>query len=134
LFISEEPPHGATVIVLRRDKGAVEYLVLHRANRPSHGCDWAWGPPAGVRMPGEDVDQGARRALDEATGLRLALHRIGDDPSWAMYWAEATAGASILLASEHDRHEWVAVDEAVRRCRPAIVAEQFERLAAVAAA
>ncbi len=134
MFISEEPPHGATVMVLRRDAGNVDYLILHRAQAVGDADDWAWGPPAGARLPGEDVDACAGRELREATGLSLRLRPIIDDPSWASFWAEAPISAEIKLSIEHDRYDWVSLEEAVRRCQPAIVGEQFRMLSAVAAA
>jgi ADP-ribose pyrophosphatase YjhB (NUDIX family) len=132
LFISEEPPHGVTVIVLRRGEDGVEYLLLHRTQ--AGDGDWAWGPPAGVRLPGEDVDACAGRELDDDIGLRLAVRPIPHDLHWAAYWAEAPEDTEIRLSSEHDHYAWVALDEAIRRCQPQIVAEQFEVLAQAAAA
>jgi 8-oxo-dGTP pyrophosphatase MutT (NUDIX family) len=134
LFISEEPPHGATVVVFRRTGDRTEYLVLRRALDHGGDGDWAWGPPAGARLPGEDVDACARRELEEETGLRLTLHSVAHDPAWASYWAEAPAGATVMLSEEHDAFEWVDRAEAARRCQPAIVSEQFEVLAGAAAA
>jgi 8-oxo-dGTP pyrophosphatase MutT (NUDIX family) len=135
LFISEEPPHGATVLVFRRVGGATQYLVLRRA--AANGCDdreWAWGPPAGARLPGEAVEKCAARELEEETGMRLRLHEVSFDPAWASYWAEAPATVDIRLSNEHDSFAWVDLDEAVRRCTPSIVAEQFLVLAGAAAA
>ena len=135
MFISEEPPHGATIVVFRRGRtGGTEFLILHRSHVPPDAVDWAWGPPAGARLPGEAVEDCARRELEEESGLRLPLHSVTHDPAWASYWAEAPADAEVVLSHEHDRFEWVALDEALRRCQPIIVAEQFEVLAANAAA
>ena len=138
LFISEEAPHGVTVVVLRRGVGDIgddtEYLVLRRAGAVRIEGDWVWGPPAGVRLPGEDVDACAARELDDRTGLRLPVHRVTGEPAWAVYWAEAPHGAPITLSIDHDLSEWVSLDEAVRRCRPDLVGDQFATLAAVAAA
>jgi 8-oxo-dGTP pyrophosphatase MutT (NUDIX family) len=134
LFISEEPPHGVTVIVLRRDKGTVSYLVLHRADAVGDGTDWEWGPPAAVRLPGESVDACGRRTLDEATGLSLPIRPVGEDQAWAAYWSAAPATSEIALSPDHDRFEWVPLAEAIRLCQPAIVGEQFQWLAAMAAA
>jgi 8-oxo-dGTP pyrophosphatase MutT (NUDIX family) len=134
LFISEEPPHGATVVVFRREAAKIEYLVLRRSHVGRTEGDWAWGPPAGARLPGEEVEACAHRELEEETGLRLPLHPVAHDPAWASYWAEAPIDAEILLSMEHDDYDWVPLDEAVRRCQPAIVAEQFAVLAGAAAA
>ena len=135
LFISEVPPNGATVMVFRTRKPATrEFLVLHRSHLADPEGDWAWGPPAGARLPGEDVEACARRELLEETGLRLALHPVEFDPAWAGYWAEAPATAEVALSVEHDDFAWVPFEEAVRRCSPAIVAAQFEALVVAAAA
>jgi NUDIX domain-containing protein len=134
LFISEEPPHGATVVVFREGPHGREYLVLHRSHVGIDRGDWAWGPPAGARLPGESVESCAARELEEETGLRLAMTPVEFDPMWASYWAEAAADTVIRLSVEHDRFEWVGLDEAIRRCQPAIVSEQFAMLAQAAAA
>ena len=135
LLISEEPPHGATVLVFRRVGDSLQYLVLRRST--AEGDDereWAWGPPSGARLPGEPVVACAARELEEETGFRLRLHEVTYDPAWASYWAEAPADARVQLSPEHDSYEWVDLAEATRRCTPAIVAEQFQVLARSAAA
>ncbi len=135
MFISEDPPHGATVIVFRRDTaGEIVFLILHRARRADADGAWEWGPPAGVRLPGESVEACAQRELDDQTGLHLELHQVPLDPAWASYWAEAPADVTVSLARDHDAVEWVPLADAVARCRPAIVAEQFQALAAASAA
>src|SRR5690349_20464273 len=109
LFISEEPPHGVTVVVLRRGPEELgdntEYLVLRRAGAVRGDGDWVWSPPAGVRLPGEDVDACAARELDDRTGLRLPVHRVAGEPWWAVYWAEARPDAVITLSVDHDASE-----------------------------
>ena len=127
LPISPDPPHGAAVVVYRCNGPVVEYLILHRAHRgPGYEGDWAWGPPSGARLPGEPVDRCARRELEEDTGLRLPVRRVGGTAgSWALYAAEAPAGAAVRLSVEHDRWAWVGRDEAVRRCLPAVVGRQI---------
>jgi 8-oxo-dGTP pyrophosphatase MutT (NUDIX family) len=150
LFISEEPPHGITVVVLRPGTRGVEFLILHREPagsggkaepagsggkaEPAGSGDWAWAPPARVRLPGEPVDACARRELEETTGLTLPLRRVPLEPAWAAFWAQAPIDAEIRLSREHDRFDWVDLDEAVERCRPVIVAEQFRILAEAATA
>ncbi len=56
--------------------------------------DWAWGPPAGGRFPGEDVDACAARELLQETGLDMPVRRA-DVPSqdWPTYLAEAPVDA-----------------------------------------
>ncbi|HEY8552705.1 MAG TPA: NUDIX domain-containing protein [Thermaerobacter sp.] len=128
LPVSPEPPFGATVVVYRC--GAVqEFLLLHRAHRgPDFEGDWAWGPPAGARLPGEAVFACACRELAEETGLRLHPVAVDawDDPGWAVFMAQAPAGARVRLSPEHDRFVWVRLEEAVARCRPRLVARQLE--------
>jgi 8-oxo-dGTP pyrophosphatase MutT (NUDIX family) len=130
--VSREPPYGVTVVVSRPAAGAREYLLLHRAHRGSaYEGDWAWGPPAGARLPGEAVDECARRELLEETGLLLqpAPHPSGS-AEWPVYVAVAPAGAAVRLSGEHDRHAWLPLEEAAGRCRPALVGEQLRAAAA----
>ena len=122
------------MVFRRGDGGRREYLVLHRSHVTAPDGDWAWGPPAGARLPGEPVEACAQRELEEETGLCLALHPVPFDPAWAGYWAEAPAAAEVTLSPEHDRYEWVGLAEAIERCSPAIVAAQFEALVEAAAA
>lgn len=131
LPVSPDPPYGATVVVYRRQGGGVVYLILHRAHRgPGYEGDWAWGPPAGARLPGEPVEACARRELREETGLDLALTPVSDpEESWQVYMAEAPEGAEVRLSPEHDRYAWLPAAEAAVRCRPPLVATQIARVA-----
>ena len=85
--------------------------------------DWAWTSPAGARQPGEAPSATARRELLEEVGLELPLTgplaHLTDDV--ALFAAEAPADAEIVLDAEHDRYEWVTLEEGVRRCLPAVV-------------
>ncbi len=128
---ASEPPFGATVIVYRRSQG-LEFLVLHRRHALSAPDQaWAWTPPSGARLPGEDVWACARRELQEETGLTLSIEATSfGTPEWSVYLAEAAPLASIALDAEHDRFEWVDSDEAVRRCAPSQVSEPLVRAAA----
>ena len=77
--IADDPPHGVTIVVHRRGAVGYEVLVLHRARHgPDYVGDWAWTPPAGCRLPSEDVDVCARRELYEEAGLVLPLCRLED--------------------------------------------------------
>lgn len=107
---------GATVVVRRGE----EYLVLHRAIH-DHDGDWAWGPPGGLRDPGETYAQAAARELYEETGLELPLALVADGP-WTTFAAEAPPDAQIVLSQEHDRHAWLPLEDACARCLPELLA------------
>lgn len=126
--ISAEKPHGATIIVYRRAPQGIEYLILHRA---FYGADyegeWAWSPPSGARLPGESLAGCASRELHEESGFRLVLQVTAfDSPDWAVFMAEASPQDSQVVdltggQGEHDRFAWVTLEEAVKRCQPAVV-------------
>jgi 8-oxo-dGTP pyrophosphatase MutT (NUDIX family) len=120
LPISEEPPFGATVVVVRGRGAAAEALLLHRAHHgPEFAGDWAWTPPAGARLPGESIEDCARRELREETGLDLLLKLTAcGTTEWPCYLACAPHNAQVVLDAEHDRFEWVAADVAPARCMP----------------
>jgi 8-oxo-dGTP pyrophosphatase MutT (NUDIX family) len=131
LPVSDEPPYGATVVVFRRGRAGLELLLLHRAHHgPAYDGDWAWTPPAGSRFPGEAVLACARRELREEAGLELEVRPTAcGSADWALFLAEAPPGAAVSLEHdrEHDRYAWLPADEAVARCRPALVAEALGR-------
>lgn len=128
LPIAQDPPHGAAVVVYRHTHTGLELLLLHRAhNGPEYEGDWAWGPPAGARFPGEPIDACARRELREETGLNLQIEPASAGPEeWPHYLAEAPIDHGVELSEEHDRYTWCDPDEAVALCRPADVARSLE--------
>ena len=133
LPVAKEPPYGAAVIVHRRGPQGLELLILRRAHigpdasdEPSSVGDWTWTPPAGARLPSEPVGLCAQRELLEETGLVLPLRlTAAGSPHWRVFTAEAKPDARVVLDDEHDAYEWVALDEALRRCRPQLVADQI---------
>lgn len=127
LPISPEPPYGCAIVIYQRTRTGFLYLVLHRKhNGPDYAGDWAWCPPSGARFPGEPVDVCAARELFEETGLRLpATPTDAGGPEWVAYCAEAPLGARIALSEEHDRLDWLPVQEAVAICLPRVVGEQI---------
>lgn len=129
--IAEEPPFGASVVVYRRRAGALEFLVLHRAHGGRAEGDWAWGPPAGARHPGEAVGDCAVRELAEESGLGLSICPAGfGGPEWCVYAAEAPEDAPVRLSDEHDAFLWLPAREAAARCLPAFVGESVAAVAA----
>ncbi len=117
--ISCEPPYGAMTVVYRQAAGELEYLLLHRRHGADYEGDWAFEPPAGGRLPGEDVDACAAREMLEETGLDLAVRRadVGSQ-DWSIYLAEAREDAEVRLSEEHDRYEWCPLDRAAARVLP----------------
>jgi predicted metal-dependent hydrolase/ADP-ribose pyrophosphatase YjhB (NUDIX family) len=122
--IATEKPFGCSIVVWRAGTQGREYLVLHRsaAGGPDYEGEWAWTPPSGARLPGESPDETARRELHEEAGLDLPI--VATDlgrEEWALYVAEATSDAEVVLDAEHDRFRWVSAEEAERICLPAMV-------------
>jgi 8-oxo-dGTP pyrophosphatase MutT (NUDIX family) len=129
--ISRTPPFGAGVVVWRRGENGIEWLVLHRSHHGSaYEGDWAWGPAAGARVPGEEVEECARRELREETGLELdvVLTACGR-PEWPLFAAEAPGAAEVRLSDEHDAFRWLPLEDAAARCLPSRVGEGLRAVA-----
>ena len=72
----------------------------------------------------------AVRELKEETGLELLPEKTGSGTEeWWVYAAEAPPGIEIRLSDEHDRFEWLTLEEAVARCRPEKVGNQIRAVA-----
>lgn len=135
LPISKEPPHGCSIITYRRTEAGIRYLLLHRSHEgPDYEGDWAWGPPAGARLPGEPVDRCAARELEEETGITLTC--VPSDlgtREWAVYLCEVPNGTPVQLSAEHDRFDWAPAEEAAKRSLPPFVGEVFRKAEALLA-
>ena len=136
LPIAPDPPYGAAIIVRRPAADGTQdadYLVLHRAHHgPDYSGDWAWTPPSGSRQPGEPVLAAAMRELAEESGLVAAeadLRALDLGGAWVRFGLDVPAGTIARVDPEHDRLEWLPLDGAIARCRPAQVADGL-RLAA----
>jgi len=131
---SSEPPYGASVIVYRRIDRGLEFLLLHRAQAgPDYEGDWAWTPPSGARIPGEELEKCALRELKEESGLELRIRKTDfGTEDWAVFMAEAPSNSLIRvgLDNEHDRFEWMDLKKVRERCRPELVLNHIESVAA----
>jgi 8-oxo-dGTP pyrophosphatase MutT (NUDIX family) len=135
LPVAPEPPFAASVVVWREGAGGRAFLLLHRLapGGPAYQGDWAWTPPSGARLPGEEPDDAARRELTEETGLMLEIvpaRGASASADVALYVARAAAGDAVVLDAEHDRFEWLSLDDAIERCAPAVVAQGLASAAA----
>jgi 8-oxo-dGTP diphosphatase len=95
----------------------VEVLLVHR---PKYD-DWTF--PKGKLEPGESFEDGARREVEEETGLRGVLGRelppseYVDNkgrPKLVRYWEMTVTDGTFTPNDEVDEVRWVAVDEADR--------------------
>ncbi len=124
--VSREPPHGASTVVLAESPAGWRVLVVHRARMGPDG-DWAWTPPSGARLPGEEVAHCAQRELAEEVGMHERCSPVTASPTWATFGAVVAWGTPVLLdGTEHDRFAWLAPEQAVERCQPAVVSEAVE--------
>ena len=135
LPVAGEPPFAAAVIVWREGDAGREFLVLHRLapGGPEYEGPWAWTPPSGARLPREEPDEAARRELHEETGLTLEPVRVRGasvSEEVAVYVAQASPAAAVLLDAEHDRFAWLSLEAARERCLPPVVAEGLAQAAA----
>jgi len=131
--VSRENPRGVSIVVYRRAADGFQFLLLHRAhNGPDYEGDWAWTPPSGARLPGEPPAACAARELREETGLTHTPRptNLGSS-AWAVYLVELDADAPVTLDAEHDRFEWVSLADALRRCRPPVVADALRHVGAL---
>lgn len=124
--ISKERPYGVTIVVYKKEKDNTKYLVLHRGHKGTgYEGRWAWGPPAGARLPYEDVFDCACRELVEETGLlKLPFDTGFPVQEWKVYSLEVDLNTDIKLSDEHDEYKWVNIEVLEEICLPRLVFEQ----------
>ena len=135
LPVAREPPFAVCIVVWREVAVGREFLVLHRLapGGADYEGEWAWTPPSGARWPGEEPDEAARRELHEETGLELepvAARAARATEDAALYVAQAATGDENRLDAEHDRFEWLPLEDALARCLPPVVAQELANAAA----
>jgi len=112
------------VFVLRRTAGSWDVLVLRRGSGTR--CTGAWEVVHGRIEPGERPEDAAVREVAEECGLRVArLYNVSAHPFYlhtlaavavaVAFAAVAEPSAEPRLGPEHDRAEWLPIDQAAAR-------------------
>jgi len=105
------------VVHRTRADGAVEVLIIHRPRYED------WTLPKGKLEPGESVEDGALREVEEETGFRTEIERrIGETsyrdrhrrPKRVTYFAMRPLSGAFAPNDEVDEVRWVTIDEAMR--------------------
>lgn len=110
--------------VIRPRPDGWRVLVLQRALDTR--CPTAWETVHGRLEPGEEPEQGAVREVREETGLECErLYSITVQPYYlqkmrsvqlaVVFCAFVDEPATVTLGPEHQRFEWLSVDDAMRR-------------------
>ncbi len=112
------------VYVVHAGGPAWRVLTLQRASVGTR-CPNAWETVHGTLEPGETPEEGAIRELREETGLAPSrLYSVTVQPYYlhrmrtvqlAVVFCAFVESDTIVLGPEHQRHEWLPVDEAARR-------------------
>jgi len=109
-------------VVLREGAAGAEVVICGR------DADDVWGLPKGTLDEGESLEAAAVREVSEETGLKVEIvKKIGVVEYWFSadgvryhkwvhhYLMRSTGGRTADHDAEHDRVEWLRVDEAIRR-------------------
>jgi len=106
---------GGGVLYRTREDGAREFAIIHR---PRYG-DWTL--PKGKLEPGESVEEGALREVEEETGYRAEIERRIGETSYrarngsdkrVTYFAMRPISGEFAPNDEVDEIRWVTLDEA----------------------
>lgn len=110
-----------------------EVLLMRRVKEDHYG---EWGFPAGHVEKGERPETAARRESEEETahehegGLSPFMHTDSQDVDFTTYLAHSPEAFKPKLNHEHDRAEWVKLDEAMRLPLHPNARRALEKLAA----
>jgi dihydroneopterin triphosphate diphosphatase len=111
------------VYVLRRQSDRWDVLVMQRAEGVR--CTGAWEAVHGSIEAGERAEDAAVREVQEETGLTTErLYNVTVQPFYlhqiqtvmlAVVFAAVVRDAPLALGEEHQRAEWLSIDEAANR-------------------
>ena len=112
------------VYVIRPRPDGWRVLVLQRSLDTR--CPTAWETVHGRLEAGERPEDGARREVEEETGLPIErlysvtvqpfyLHAFGMVQLAVVFCAFVAEPATVVLGPEHQAHEWLNVEEALGR-------------------
>ena len=112
------------VIVVRPLASGWRVLALQRGSGTR--CPLAWEPVHGHIEPGEEPEDAALRELREETGLEVErLYIVRVQPFYLrkvravelaiVFAAFVAEPGEVTIAGEHQRYEWLSVDEALAR-------------------
>src|SRR5204862_5138511 len=112
------------VYVIRIVRRTWRVLVLRRGRATR--STGSWEVVHGHTERGETPAEAARRELEEETGLKAErLYSITVNPFYlrqtgavqlAVVFAAFVGPGRVQLGPEHDRHEWLSVSRAAKRC------------------
>lgn len=112
------------VYVVHAGGPAWRVLALQRASSGTR-CPNAWETVHGTLEPGETPEEGAVRELREETGLSPdRLYSVTVQPYYlqkmrtvqlAVVFCAFVSDDDIVLGPEHQRHEWLSIEEASGR-------------------
>lgn len=110
-------PTASALITRRRDDGAVEVLLVRRAQEPFRDH---WDCPGGFIDPDEHPEQTVRREMQEELGVEVDVRRFagifmdhyGDDGESTLnvYYEAAIRGGTISPGSDASEAAWFPLD------------------------